>query len=69
MTDTTLLIDKIIKSGYKRSYIAKALNLSPYGLAKKIQNETEFKSSEIKALCKLLGIDSLEEREQIFFAD
>lgn len=68
MTNTTLLNERIERSGYKRSYIAKALGLSAYGLAKKIQNETEFKASEINALCVLLKIESPEEKEAIFFA-
>jgi len=70
MTDTKLLEQKIDESGYKRSYIAKAIGLkSAYGLAKKINNETEFKATEINALCELLKIDSLEEKELIFFAN
>ena len=68
MTNTELLNQKIELSGYKRSFIAKRLGLSAYGLAKKIQNETEFKASEINALCVLLNIVSPEEKEAIFFA-
>lgn len=69
MTNTELLEKKIDESGYKRRFIAKAIGLkSAYGLAKKIRNETEFKAAEINALCKLLKIDSLEEKEAIFFA-
>ena len=68
MTNTMLLNKKIDDSGYKRIYIAKAIGLkSAYGLAKKIRNESEFKASEINALCELLKIDS-EEKEAIFFA-
>ncbi len=68
MTNTMLLNKKIDESGYKRIYIAKAIGLkSAYGLAKKIRNESEFKASEINALCELLKIDS-EEKEAIFFA-
>lgn len=70
MTNTELLNEKIDKSGYKKSYIAKAIGLkSAFGLAKKIRNETEFKPSEINALCKLLKIDSLEEKDLIFFVE
>jgi len=70
MTNTVLLEELISKSGYKKSYIAKAIGLkSAYGLAKKIRNENEFKAKEINALCELLKIDSLEEKERIFFAD
>jgi hypothetical protein len=69
MTNTKLLNEIIDKSGYKRSFIAKAIGLkSAYGLAKKIRNETEFKATEINALCKLLKIESLAEKERIFFA-
>jgi hypothetical protein len=69
VTNTRLLEEKIDKSGYKRSYIAKAIGLkSTFGLAKKIRNENEFKAKEINALCQLLKIDTLEEKERIFFA-
>lgn len=69
MTNTELLEKRINESGYKKSYIAKAIGLkSAYGLAKKIRNENEFKAKEINALCELLGIDSLDEKERIFFA-
>ena len=68
MTNTALLEEKIAKSGLKKSYIAKAIGLSGYGLALKIQNVHEFKASEIEKMCILLGIDDLEERCAIFFA-
>ena len=68
MTNTALLEEKITKSGLKKSYIAKAIGLSPYGLTLKIRNNNEFKASEIDKLCILLGIDDLEERCAIFFA-
>lgn len=70
MTNTQLLVDKIKKSGYKRCYIAKAIGLkSAHGLALKINNKNEFKASEINALCELLNISTLEERQAIFFAN
>ena len=70
MTDTKLLEEKIAASGYKKSYIAKAIGLkSAYGLAKKIRNENEFKAGEINALCEILKISSLREKEKIFFAN
>lgn len=69
MTDTGLLTDKIDESGLKRSFIAEKLGLSPYGLSKKINNESEFKGSEIKLLCQILNIKSLKEKEAIFFAE
>ena len=69
MTDTELLTCKIDGSGLKRTYIAGKLGLSPYGLSKKINNESEFKGSEIKLLCQILNIKTLEEKESIFFAE
>ena len=68
MTDTALLERKIAESGLKKSYIAKAMGLSRYGLTLKIQNLNEFKASEIEKLCILLGITDIEERCAIFFA-
>ena len=68
MTNTALLEEKITKSGLKKSYIAKAIGLSSYGLTLKIRNINEFKASEIEKMCILLGIDDLEERCAIFFA-
>ena len=68
MTNTKLLEELIEKSGLKKSYIAKAIGLSAYGFAKKIRNESEFKTSEINGLCEILHIKSLEEKELIFFA-
>lgn len=66
MTDTALLNELIDKSGYKRSYIARSIGLSAYGLAKKINNVNEFKTGEINRLCKLLQINSLADKERIF---
>ena len=69
MTNTKLLEELISKSGYKKSYIAKAIGLkSAFGLMKKVKNENEFKAKEINALCELLNITSLKEKERIFFA-
>lgn len=69
MTNKELLEDKIEKSGLKKNFIAKAIGLSPYGLAKKINNETEFKTSEVNELCKILNITDLAEKDRIFFAN
>lgn len=69
MTNTALLEDVIEKSGFKKSYIAKTIGISAYALAKKIRNENEFKASEINSLCEVLGIDSIMEKERIFFAN
>lgn len=67
MTNTALLKEYIAKSGYKRSFIAKALGITAYGLALKIENKSEFKANEIDILCKLLNI-GIRDRMRIFFA-
>ena len=68
MTNTALLADRIKKSGYRKSYIAKRLGLTAYGFARKVRGDSEFKAAEIATLCELLGIDDLAEKEAIFFA-
>ena len=69
MTDTKLLNEYIDRSGLKINYIAKYLGRSRYGFMQKRDNINEFLPSEIEKLCFLLKIDSLEERNRIFFAN
>ena len=69
MTNTELLEKRIEESGLKKSYIAKMIGLSTFGLAKKIRNENEFKTSEVEGICRLLKINSLKEKDMIFFAN
>lgn len=68
MTDTAKLNERILASGLKKNYIAKALGVAESTLARKINNAQDFRASEINALCDLLGITTLEEKEAIFFA-
>lgn len=68
MTDTKLLEKKIKESGLKRQFLAKKLKISRFAFAQKINNESEFKASEIVTLCKELHITSAKEKEAIFFA-
>lgn len=65
MTDTKELEVAITRSGLTKREIAKRLGLSEMGLYKKINNITEFKASEIKALVEMLKIGNI---EAIFFA-
>lgn len=68
MVNTELLNKKIDESGLKRAYIAQELNMTRQSLSSKVNNSTEFLSSEVQQLCKLLGITRLTEKEAIFFA-
>lgn len=68
MTDTDRL-ERIIKnSGYKYGFIAEKIGISYQALRNKLDNKSEFLPTEIEALCKLLGITELKEKNDIFFA-
>ena len=69
MVNTELLNARIEESGYKRAYIASELNITRQSFSSKVNNSTEFLSSEVQKLCKVLGIESLDEKEAIFFAN
>lgn len=68
VTDTDAINLIIEQSGYKKSWLAKQLGLSPYGLSLKINNRNQFTAEEIQKLCDLLKITSLKEKDKIFFA-
>lgn len=67
MTNTKLLRDTIKSKGLKYSYIADQLSITPYGLQKKIDNESDFWAKEICILTSVLGL-TRKERDDIFFA-
>lgn len=67
MTNANLLREKIDESGYKLRFIAKKIGITYQGFLKKVNNETEFKASEIQKLKELLNLTD-EERDNIFFA-
>lgn len=57
----------IMESGMKIAFVAKKVGITREGFYKKINNETEFKASEIITIQKLLNLSN-EERDKIFFA-
>lgn len=67
MTNTVLLKEKIDNSGLKRNFIAKQLQLTPQGFYLKASGKSDFTSSEIQCLCKLLRITAQREVKAIFF--
>lgn len=67
MTNTEILRNLIAEKGLKLKFVANYLGLSSYGLQLKLENKQEFKTSEVSALCELLNIKSLKEKEDIFF--
>lgn len=68
MTNTELLEDKIKKSGKKKGYLAEKVGLSLAGFKNCCTNKSEFRTSQVQILCDELNIESLEEKQQIFFA-
>jgi hypothetical protein len=68
MTNTKLLRQKIDESGLKVGFIAESLGISYHWLKKKIDGKVEFKAKEIQALCEVLSITDLQEKETLFFA-
>ena len=69
MTDTELLNMYIQKSGLKKAHIAKVAGIPQGSFSKKIKNKRSFTPEEIVALCKILGIKTLKERDAVFFAE
>ena len=67
MTDVGLLKEKIEESGLKAEAIAAKLGISRTSWYYKRNNKSPFKVKEINALCEILHITSLREKERIFF--
>ena len=67
MTNVYMLKKRIDASGLKIGYIANQLGISRQLLWKKINNITPFNQYEIDKLCTILKIETLEEKESIFF--
>ena len=67
MTDSMALRAWLAEKGIKLKAVALKMGITPYSLSKKINNETEFKASEITIFTSEYGM-SAEIRDQIFFA-
>ena len=68
MTDSEALNKVIENSGLKLTFIARALKLSREGFYKELNNQTEFKASEIVKMQEILNLSN-EQRDKIFFAN
>lgn len=64
MTDTNELRSLIVKNGYTQTSIAEKIGISYQSFSYKLNNKVEFKVSEIKALCSILGIT---DKDKYFF--
>lgn len=66
MTNTEMLKEAIGDSGISIKAIANKIGISREGLYKKLNNQTEFKASEIMAIADILRMDA-KQRDHIFF--
>ena len=69
MTNIDLLEDKIYESGLKKGYIAAKIGVSPSTFTALLNNKTEFKARQIRAICEVLDIRDDAEIRAIFFGD
>ena len=67
MTDKNLLYYFVKRAGFKNKDIAEAIGITPSGYTLKISNKSDFRQSEIKTICDLIGLTA-EERDRVFFA-
>ena len=66
MTDTMWLRTCIERKGVKLGYVANVLGISSATLRYKLNNERDFKLSEVDKLCSLLQL-TRDQRDQCFF--
>ena len=67
MTNTKLLADKIKQSGMKKGVLANRLGVSRATFYALTHGRAEFRASQIRTLCDLLGITDAETLNAIFF--
>lgn len=67
MADTSMLRQAIKGRGVSYKHMSSVLGVSEMTLARKLKNQSEFKASEISAVCRELHLSD-KERNDIFFA-
>lgn len=68
MVDWKLLEQKIEDSGLRRAYVYQSVGITRSGWCHKKNGNGDFSAKQIVALCDVLHITKLSEKEQIFFA-
>ena len=66
MTNTRKLKGKIVEKGYTLLSFAKAVEISPPVLRKRINGAADFRVSEIERVCAVLGIEKAEINDYFF---
>jgi len=67
MIDTILLEQKIKDAGKTKSHLSKKMGISIQTLRLKMQNVSDFTTTQVDVLCSELDITRLTEKEKIFF--
>lgn len=68
MTNSELLKAKIKQCGISKGHICKKLDLSYGSLKKKLDGVVDFRLGEVETICNVLNINTMEEKNDIFFA-
>lgn len=68
LTNSVMLNNEICETGMKITAVARNLGITREAFYKKLNNETEFKASEISAIQKILHLSN-DRRDEIFFAE
>lgn len=66
MFNYSKLLGKIKEKGFTQEMLASAINISSVTLNKKLNNESEFKGSEMRAILSVLG-EGLDKLSVYFF--
>lgn len=68
MVNTTELKNFVRESGMTMQGIARKMGVSYRSLHRKVRNETPFRTCEIEAFCRIIGVTTKAEKERIFSA-
>lgn len=66
--DLEALNEKIDESGKSKVYLAKKLGITTQGFYNKLNGKNDFTRKEVEILCDELPIETLREKENIFFS-
>ena len=66
MVNCAALKKAIKDSGIKSKFIAEKIGISPNSLSRKVNGQSDFKLSEVDAMCDILSVDE-QCKKNIFF--
>ncbi len=66
MTDKQKFDERVQECGYRMDYVAERLGITVQSLYNKRCGVSNFTAPEIKKLCELLSIDTMEEMREFF---